>query len=422
MSAKKNSNDIKIGASLSEVLDLPDDKLSEDARLIKKYFISLIRCMPNNVYWVDKNAKALGCNDNVLKLLGVDKLEDVLGKGYEEIAELAGWNEAQALSIKNLDLEVIETGKAKLNIERPAHHDRQGNEHYYLSSRIPLYDDDKNVVGVLGITVDMTDHKKRQKFILDEKIKVLQLMGGAIAHELRTPLATINLAAQAVEGILPSLFQAYHLAVDHKLMEPIAQEARFRLLETVFENIKEEVKASNVFINNMLLNIQDLAVEPADMEILSIKQCVEEAMARFPFDERPRKFTQVQLGYDFLFKGMPVLMQHVIFNLLRNGIYYVLESSKEDAGIKIWTEQGEDDWNILHFKDTGTGISIDHMNHVFERFFSKRYHGTGVGLAFCKQVITQFGGTIACDSKLGEYTHFVIRFPTVNEKKEMIQG
>ena len=421
MSANNISNDIKMPVSLADVLSLPDAQLSEDARLIKKYFVSLIRCMPNNVFWMDKNVKALGCNDNILKLLGVNELEDIIGKGYDEATKLAGWTDEQALAFRKIDLEVMETGKKRLNIESPVYYDKQGNEIYYLSSRIPLYDDNKNVVGVLGLAVDITDQKKRQKLLFDEKIKVLQLMGGAVAHELRTPLATINLAAQAIQGILPSLFKAYHLAVDHKLMEPIAQGSRFTMLETAFESIREEVKASNVFINNMLLNIQNLAVDSADMEILSMKKCVEEAMVRYPFDERPLKFTQVQLGYDFFFRGMPVLMQHVIFNLLRNGIYYVLESGKENARIEIWTEKGEDGWNILNFKDTGTGISAEHMKHVFERFFSRRYHGTGVGLAFCKQVVTQFGGVITCDSKEGEYTHFIMRFPPVDEGRELIQ-
>lgn len=422
MGLKKNNDDTNAEVSLAKILSLSDDQLSGDARLIKKYFISLIQCMPNNVYWIDKNFRALGCNDNVLKLLGIDRLEDFIGKTHEEVAKFTGWTDEQVAALKRVDQEVIETGQVKLNVEGPVYYDRQGHERQYLSSKIPLHDEEKSVVGVVTIAVDISEHKKRQKFVLDEKVKVLQLMGGAIAHELRTPLATINLAAQAVENILPSLFQAYHLAVDHKLMEPIAQESRFKLLETVFKNIKEEVKASNVFINNMLLNIQDLAVEPKDMEVLSMRQSVEEAIARYPFDERPRKFTHVHLDYDFLFRGMPVLMQHVIFNLLRNGIYYVLEASKENAGIEIWTERGEDGWNLLHFKDTGAGIPAEDMGHVFERFFSKRYHGTGVGLAFCKQVITQFGGAITCDSKEGQYTHFTMRFPSVDAKRELIQG
>ncbi len=134
--------------NLSKILNLPDDKLSDDARLIKNYFIRLIRLLPNNVYWVDTNGITLGCNDNVLKFVGVEKLEDVVGKSYEEIAKIAGWTEEQAMSFKKDDQEVIQTGKSKINVEEPVFYDEQGKPIYYLSSRLPLYDENNEIIGI----------------------------------------------------------------------------------------------------------------------------------------------------------------------------------------------------------------------------------------------------------------------------------
>jgi PAS domain S-box-containing protein len=367
-----------------------------------------------SIYWKDLDGYYLGCNKYVLTMAGLQERSELIGKTDYDLA----WKD-EAPKLRAIDESVAIKG---VYIGEESFPIANGEVKTYLTTKKQMLDSEGKVMGIIGTSLDITSQKKKeelekQKVILDEKIKVLQLMGGAVAHELRTPLATISLAAQAVESILPKLFEAYHVAIEHKLIEPITNPARFKLMETVFENIKKEVNASNVFINNMLLNIQNLAADPKDMEILSMKACIEKALSRYPFDERSHSFTQVKMKHNFLFRGMPVLMQHVIFNLLRNGIYYVLESIKDDAGITIWTEKGKDGWNELHFKDTGTGITEEHMEHIFERFFSKRYHGTGVGLAFCKQVITQFGGTINCTSKKGEYTHFVMRFPPVDEQQ-----
>jgi PAS domain S-box-containing protein len=397
---------------------MPQKKTFKKPRILEN-LEQVAQILPVPIYWLDVNSVVLGGNDLFFKAIGASPKD--LGKTAYDV-----YPKEIAERIIRHNEEVMEKNEI-LSQEEPIEDITTGQTKYFAAVKAPLHDDEGNVIGLVGTSIDITAKKKqeeleKQKIVLDEKIKVLQLMGGAVAHELRTPLAAIRLAAQSIERILPKLFQAYHAALDNKLIKPITHEVQFRIIETVFKNIQEEVNASNTFIDNMLLNIQNLAADPKDMEILSMKKCVEDSISRFPFDEKAEKFTKVDVEYDFFFRGMPILMQHVIFNLLRNSIYYVLESTKDGAGITIWTQHGEDDWNELHFKDTGTGISEEHMKHVFERFFSKRYHGTGVGLAFCKQVITQFGGTITCDSKEGEYTHFTMRFPPVDEKKELIQG
>ena len=141
-----------------------------------------------------------------------------------------------------------------------------------------------------------------------------------------------------------------------------------------------------------------------------MQRCLEEALRRYPYNGTQKQLLHVDLSRDFQFRGIPVLMQHVVFNLLKNSIYYVLDAGK--GSIHIWMEQ-QTEVNCLHFKDTGKGINSERLPYVFERFYSNRHNGTGIGLAFCKQVITQFGGSISCDSIEGEYTHFTLRFPRV---------
>ena len=58
-------------------------------------------------------------------------------------------------------------------------------------------------------------------------------------------------------------------------------------------------------------------------------------------------------------------------------------------------------------------MSADVLQHLFEPFFTHREGGTGLGLNFCRKAMDAFKGEIRCDSKEGEYTEFVMRFPSV---------
>jgi signal transduction histidine kinase len=51
---------------------------------------------------------------------------------------------------------------------------------------------------------------------------------------------------------------------------------------------------------------------------------------------------------------------------------------------------------------------------IFDHFFTKTRHGTGVGLAYCKMVMEDLGGDMTCESVKGEYTHFILHFPVLN--------
>ena len=80
--------------------------------------------------------------------------------------------------------------------------------------------------------------------------------------------------------------------------------------------------------------------------------------------------------------------------------------------ITIWLES-DSKKNKLHFKDNGSGISPKIIRFIFNRFFSKTTHGTGIGLTFCKLVMQEFGGNITCYSEEGKFTQFILDFPHI---------
>ena len=113
---------------------------------VHEYYQKIISCMPNNVYWLDSNCITQGCNNNVLKFVGLKTLDEFVGLTYEKMGEIAGWTEGHAAIYKKDDIEVMLTGTPKLNVEDPPVHDANGNTTYYLTSRMPVFDEKQKIV------------------------------------------------------------------------------------------------------------------------------------------------------------------------------------------------------------------------------------------------------------------------------------
>ncbi|MDQ2695131.1 MAG: HAMP domain-containing histidine kinase, partial [Pseudomonadota bacterium] len=243
-----------------------------------------------------------------------------------------------------------------------------------------------------------------------ERLDTMVAVGSNIAHELRTPLLGIKSGAAGLKRYLPDLLESHRLARAHGLAVPEIRDVHARALAAVLERIEMETDYSNAIIDMLLMNAGRKSVDPADFSLHSMSACIHRMLARYPFKtpwERQR--IQWRDDQDFLFWGSDILMIHVLFNLLKNAQYFVARAGK--GSIRIHLECGKD-FNYLYFKDTGTGIPQAVLPHIFKRFYTTREEGSGIGLSFCAMVMQQFGGMIDCRSEPGEYTEFVLAFPS----------
>jgi two-component system CAI-1 autoinducer sensor kinase/phosphatase CqsS len=118
-------------------------------------------------------------------------------------------------------------------------------------------------------------------------------------------------------------------------------------------------------------------------------------------------------GADFKFLGIELLMVHVLFNLIKNSLYYIAKAGKGRIFISV---DKSPSGNLLIFRDTGSGVPPEILPNIFTQFYSwspdnDNRVGAGIGLAFCRSVMTSFNGSIHCKSQLGEYTEFTLTFP-----------
>lgn len=248
-----------------------------------------------------------------------------------------------------------------------------------------------------------------------QKLHGILAAATSIAHELRTPLLGIKSGVEGIRKYYPGLYDGYSKAREAGLEVQSIRRAHLEALMPVIERIQDETDYSNTIIDMLLINAGKKALDDSQYKFCSVKTCLEKALRRYPFGSRHDR----ELTYwhhpksDFHFWGSETLMVHVLFNLMKNALYFIEKAGKGD--IHIWISHGKDH-NILHFKDTGTGIPRHILPHIFEKFYSSTDEGTGIGLSFCKRVIKSFGGSILCDSVEHEYTEFQIRFPHLGER------
>ena len=115
---------------------------------------------------------------------------------------------------------------------------------------------------------------------------------------------------------------------------------------------------------------------------------------------------------------VPQDLTRVFLNLFGNGFYAADKRRREAADgfrpmLKVTTRDRGDEVEI-RVRDNGTGIAPDLRDKLFQPFFTTKPtgEGTGLGLSISYDIITQqHGGSIAVDSKVGEYSEFVIRLP-----------
>jgi signal transduction histidine kinase len=105
-------------------------------------------------------------------------------------------------------------------------------------------------------------------------------------------------------------------------------------------------------------------------------------------------------------------LRAVFLNLLRNS-----REAMPSGGVVTVRTRREGDAIEVEVSDTGGGIPPGDLTRIFEAFYSTKERGTGLGLAFTRQVVEEHGGSIRCDSAVGRGTTFAVRLPAAADER-----
>ena len=270
------------------------------------------------------------------------------------------------------------------------------SEHYYLGLSAQY----------IGAFMVITFFAYRKGYTEKAKISTVKALGSNVAHEIRTPLASIQMGTHLAHD---TLVESAPQQTDETVQLTLPKKRYDHLLNTL-QNCQTEVNAANTIIDMLLNNIKTYQFDATKFETLMIHDCIDEALQRYPLTPQQRCQITYTPENNFSFHGVKELMIFVLFNLLKNALAHAKNSNK--INIKLWTSTRYK--NQFHLKDFGCGMSPATKAKIFNAFYSKRHRGTGLGLYFCQQVMQNFGGYIHCDSVEHEWACFTLTFPKID--------
>ena len=222
-----------------------------------------------------------------------------------------------------------------------------------------------------------------------------------MTHELKTPIASISLAAQ--------------------MMNDDTVNKSEKMMKHLVGVVTDETKRLRFLVEKVLqMSMFDRKKSSFKRKELDLNEMVESIANSFSLRvEHTGGKINVEIGaIDSTIYVDEVNFQNVIFNLMDNAVKYRKPDKPLDVYLKTWND---DKWLYLSVRDTGLGMKKEDTKKIFEKFY--RVHtgnvhdvkGFGLGLAYVKKVVDLHDGDIKVDSELGKGTTFTIKLPVIKE-------
>lgn len=343
---------------------------------------------------IQENIEALSTQKNIRDSLINSMIEGVLGLNDKREVILS--NKMADDIIKSIDKTVykdiekqIETTFVSKDTEFQEY---EINNKYYviIMSYVERIQQDGRS-GIVVIVRDMTNEHNLDQMKKDFIANV--------SHELRTPI---------------SLLQGYtESIVDGIVTEP--EEIRDSL-SIVLDETKRLNRLVNELLNVARMDAEGLTVNKEKQPIKPLLSKMQMKYKQQADDLELNMSLEPNIG-DELWEYDADRIDQVLTNIIDNATRY----TQPGDSISITTTT-DDSYQTLYIKDTGSGISPEHLELVFDRFYkvetsrTRGKQGTGLGLFICKMIIEEHGGTIKVESEVNKGTTFIIKLPKPKNK------
>ena len=339
--------------------------------------------------------------------------QDVIGLTTADI-----WGETVARETRERELEVLTTGESRTTEES---HVMDGRVRTFLNTRSPYRDEHGNIIGLVGISREITEMKRAEQELkqgyealrqaaqelskakdeaqMAERLKANFL--ATMSHEIRTPMnAVIGMTRLALNTELTARQRNYLEKVD----------ASARTLLNIINDVLDfsKIEAGGLRLENTEFLLDAVLTSVNDVTGLKAEEKgLEMILSVAP--EVPQ-----------ILRGDPLRLSQILINLVGNAVKF---THSGEINIRIQTLSSQDGRTTLQFsvEDTGIGLDPCQIDDLFRAFsqlrpdISRRYGGTGLGLAICRQLVELMGGRIWAGGELGHGSafHFTVELRTV---------
>ncbi|MBL7128114.1 MAG: PAS domain S-box protein [Ignavibacteria bacterium] len=390
---------------------------TEQLKLLSEELEIIIDSIPGLVFYKDSNNRFIRVNKYIADAYKMEKSK-LEGMSLFDLHE-----KKQAQAYYEDDLVVIRSGKAKLNINEPW--ETETGLRWVNTSKVPYVDETGKVVGVIGISMDVTErkvleeelkkHRQHLEKLVEKRTRELNLSNKELeqvlfttSHDLRSPLVNVQGFTKELDASIQNLLSILSDA-------DISQELRKKIMAIVTDDIPESIKyilkstSKMDGLLNGLLRLSRVGRQKLTMNEIDMNKLISEVVSTF---EHQIKDNNVKLEIWELPKcyGNSNLINQVFSNLIENAIKFT--NKNQNAIINI---SGEKTGNrsVYYVKDNGIGIDSEHKDKIYDIFhqLNPSKKGTGLGLTIVKRIIDKHNGSIDVESTPKSGSKFIIELP-----------
>jgi len=435
------------------------DKIHEDRFILK----TLLDNIPVSVYFKDKYSRFIRVSREMLKRFNLLNDKDILGLTDKDIQDPIHAEEA----FKD-EQEIMQTGKSLINILEKEHH--KDGEKWVSSSKLPLKNAEGNIIGIYGISRDITELVKvseelilrneelqaaeeelrqnieelestqeelvKQKKTLKIQNKRIQAQNEALeSHKLNLEKRVNERTHELKLAMLKAeeseqLKSAFLANMSHEIRTPMNSIIGFSQLLAhdlqLTDEVNQYIKLINSSAESLLMLINDILdmslIEANQIKILPTEFNLNNLMLEV-FESVKLNCSNSKLeihllnrlsSKNMLLRADPLRIKQILFNLLNNACKFT-PSGSVNFGVHIKN-------NLIEFfvEDTGIGIPAQDLDSIFERFvksesdISRLYRGAGLGLAISKSLALRLGGDLSVKSVRDIGSCFFFTLPNDN--------
>ena len=359
------------------------------------FYHDIMNYIPGHVYWLDKNNRYLGCNLEHAKNIGLENRLDIVGKTNKDMP----WKDSAAI-VDHTNQEVMKTGNPVTIKETGV---INGIESTFLSQKVPLKNKYNDVVGILGISINITEIEQLQKSLIDAK-KAAEAASQAkteflehMRHDIRTPLT----------GIVG-------------FSELLMAEANNPHIKEYSENL---VASSHALLKLLDEVLEAIRISSGDIPKLKKKFNLEHTLNHV-INLNRAKAAQKKIALSLHFdKKLPenvigdkVRLHRVALELIANALKFTDSGFVTLTAILAKHNQRQMVLKLV-VEDSGIGIPKDKQQEIYVQFkrltpsYQGIYKGSGLGLSVVKQFIDELDGEIYVESEAAKGSRFTCLIP-----------
>ena len=362
---------------------------------------TLINNIPNPIYIKDREGRKILANVADLEVMGFTSEDEVIGKTdlelYQDDDKQDGFNQ---------DMEVL--GKERSIINQEVFFiDKKGEERWMLITKVPLFDEQGNISGLVGINHNITKQKKTEQDLanLAEELKKTNAMKdklfSIIAHDLRSPLSSISMSLDLMTSDLE-----------------IDEEQKSEMMKELKKSTTNTLNLLDNLLNWARSQIGTLKLHPDD---LNINNLIFQSVELLASNANQKAITVVVKADDNLHAFAD---QESVKLIIRNLFSNAIKFTPNNGFISILAREKGSEIEVT-IQDTGIGMKKEKSENLFKTNTFRTTYGTnhekgsGLGLTLVRDFVERNGGKIKVESKLGKGSTFVFTLPKNKETKPL---